>query len=381
MLFDTNELLAALKSVCATTPVKLVLSNPVDEKAYRRVNISLIKNAYRVEKLTLTQAFHELIAPNVLEDFLCIQMQNNFRQLHAWTHEGKELAVKISKNGKILTNAAKSKATVKIQDSHNREKTYLIPEGANVPALYDMGVFTTEGNVAAGMAHKFRQINRFIEFVDDLYKNECPDPIKILDFGCGKSYLTFLVHHYFTHIKRVRTDITGLDLKRDVVDLCNKSAEKYGCDGLVFKQGDIGEYSSFTADLLISLHACDTATDDAIHAGIKNNVGAMLVAPCCQHELMGQMNPQSLALTARYGVVKERIAAALTDAVRANVLLSQGYKTQVMEFVDLAHTPKNLLIRAVRADVPEKTRRAALDEVRAVVDEFGFEPAIVRLVL
>ena len=413
-----------------------------------------------------------------------IAPSSKFSQLHAWDQSGMEYTMKITKQGKILTNKHKVKNKIShaanagifnantsnanisnaatpstdntpstntsntdkpntdtfhfknISMTHNREKNYIISEaeGAKIPVLRDMGIFTAQGKVAANMYDKFRQINRFLEFIHDIYKNDAhkfqshtagtppyqrpsevlpaenpatpssrncfrdsseilpaekstiappPDtfraPIKIVDFGCGKSYLTFLIYHYFTKILNIEANITGLDLKQSVIENCQQAAKKYGYDGLNFQLGDIADHQSFTADLLITLHACNTATDHAIFNAIKNNTHVILSAPCCQHELNQQFKPNRLHLLSRYGVVKERTAALLTDAIRANLLTWAGYKTQLLEFVDFAHTPKNLLIRAVKSHIPKEKREKAFAEVMEITAEFNLHPTLLNL--
>jgi SAM-dependent methyltransferase len=242
-----------------------------------------------------------------------------------------------------------------------------------------MGVFTREGKIAAGMGGKFRQINRFLETLDDIYGASPPEKIKAVDFGCGKSYLTFLVYHYFTRILGAKAEITGLDLKSGVIGTCSAAAARYGYEGLSFKQGDIADCGNLGADLLISLHACDTATDHALFNAVKNGIPVIFAVPCCQHELNSQVAPASLKLLARHGVIRERAAALLTDALRANLLTAAGYKTQLLEFIDLEHTPKNIMIRAVKAAIPGHKRNEAMDEARAAISEFGVDPTLMRL--
>ena len=371
----------AIKKIQAAAPYKLVISSPTAGQEFRRVNLTLGDKGYYAEKLTETQAFHERVEAGELFAYLSGLFDMGFRQLHAWDKEGREYALKLSKSGRVLTNSGKTGSAPKLTGNkgHNREKRYIISEGIYVPALKDMGVITSGGAIGAQMHDKFRQINRFLEFIDDVYKDGAPEPVRVVDFGCGKSYLTFLTYYYFTEIRGVKAQILGLDLKDDVIRSCREAAERYGYEGLSFQKGDIAHYKDFEADMLISLHACDTATDHALFNAVKNNVRVILAAPCCQHEIKGQMNPVSLKLFSRYGAVKERAAALLTDAIRANLLTMAGYRTQILEFVDFTHTPKNLLIRAVKGNIPEEKRRQARDEVLAVAEEFGFKPMLLRL--
>ncbi|MCL2702177.1 MAG: SAM-dependent methyltransferase [Defluviitaleaceae bacterium] len=374
-----NGLEKSLNGIAAAAPEKLVLSGPEKGAAFRRVNIRLGKQGYQVEKLTETQAFHERIGEGKLAAYLSGLFGMGFRQLHAWDADGREYAVRVAKSGKVISNKRNAGVKPVERTEHDRDKRYIISEGADVPAFRDMGIFTASGKVAANMYDKFKQINRFLEIIDDVYKSGVPNPVRVADFGCGKSYLTFLVYYYFTVIKGVSAEIVGLDLKEDVIKSCRETAERYGYTGLSFKRGNIAEYDNFQADLLISLHACDTATDYALFNAVKNNARVILVSPCCQHELNGQMRAENLGLFTRYGLLKERAAAVLTDAIRANLLTYAGYKVQILEFVDLSHTPKNVLIRAVKANLPRENRQAAYEEAMAAIKEFNLDPAFLRL--
>ena len=218
--------------------------------------------------------------------------------------------------------------------------------------LVDLGVQTPEGRVIKAKYNKFRQINRYLEFIEDVLK-KLPDegPLFIIDFGCGKSYLTFAMYYYLHELRRYETEIVGLDLKADVIADCNALAVKYGYRGLHFEQGDIGSYTcSRRVDMVVSLHACDTATDYALEKAIRWNAKVILAVPCCQHEVNRQIQNRELAPLLKYGLLKERMAALATDAIRAGLLEEMGYETQILEFIDMEHTPKNLLIRAVKRE-------------------------------
>jgi hypothetical protein len=270
---------------------------------------------------------------------------------------------------------------VVIEKRHDRVKKYLLPEGTAVGPLFDMGVYTLEGKVAAQMHDKFRQINRFLEMAADALPGDA-DSFYAVDFGCGKSYLTFITYYFFTEIRGFKNvKMTGLDLKKDVIESCAAAANKYGYSGLSFRQADIADYDCSGADMVISLHACDTATDRALFNAIKSGVKIILAAPCCQHELNAQIKSEDLHLLMRYGAVKERFAALMTDAVRANLLAYCGYRTQLMEFVDLTHTPKNLLIRAVKTKSPKHVKEMYLREAKDLCEAFGAEPELMRLIM
>jgi SAM-dependent methyltransferase len=244
-----------------------------------------------------------------------------------------------------------------------------------------MGVFTRDGQVINAKYDKFKQINRFIEILDDEISKRNAKQLNVIDFGCGKSYLTFVVYYYLTKIRGMEVKMIGLDLKEDVIRKCNASAEKYGYDGLHFELGDINGYTApFDVDMVITLHACDTATDFALFNAIQWKAKMIFSVPCCQHELNAQMKPENLTILSEYGILQERFAAIATDAIRGNLLTWCGYKTQLLEFIDFEHTPKNILIRAVRREIiPQAVRDKAIGEVEGLMKEFAFDPTLYRL--
>ncbi|MGN0352077.1 MAG: class I SAM-dependent methyltransferase [Roseburia sp.] len=363
---------------------KIILSKPKDKAAeYRKIIIEKKKDYFQAARYTEKQVFHVNLKQEELKFFLEEQLEKFFSQLNAWD-EKKEYMLLISKKGKItFKGMAGNPQTVRKEQSseHNRKKNYILEEGQTIPALVDMGVFTKEGKIVRTMYDKFRQINRFLEIVEDGVKEYGKDEIHIIDFGCGKSYLTFILYYYFTEIKQLKTQIIGLDLKKDVIEKCNQTAEKYGYENLHFELGDINGYQApFDVDMVVTLHACDTATDFALYNAIKWNAKMIFSVPCCQHELNQQMKTEELSLFTRYGIIKERMAALTTDAIRGNLLEYCGYKTQILEFIDFEQTPKNLLIRAVRKPVvPASVKRKYLAEVHAAMEEFQVSPTLYRL--
>ena len=324
--------------------LKITLSDTKSETkkiVIRKVEIKN-KNMWQIEKYIGAQVFHENVNSlnDVVIDF------SDYNQI-LFTEVGENKTFFKAKNGyKLKTNANTIKT---IETSHNKQKNYIINEGDNVPALVDLGVFTKDGKIVKDRYDKFKQINKFIEIINDSFKNIKQKEITILDFGCGKSYLTFLVYYYFVEIKKVKATIIGYDLKQDVVENCNKIAQKYGYENLKFYVSDVKRDELFKGkiDMIITLHACNTATDFALNFAINNQVKNIFSVPCCQHEInqtIKQGGDFDLLLTD--GLIKERFAALLTDAFRVEILRAKGYSVDVIEFVDFAHSPKNLMIRA-----------------------------------
>lgn len=371
-----HTLESALSRAFSEDTYKCVVSNPLSGDI-RRVEIRLAEGVYHVEKLTETQAFHDNLPYREARALVETLLQGSHRSLVSWDGEH-EHSVKISKKGRVLYSKRQNSDAPKSDASHNREKSYIIPEGKIVPPLVDMGIFTEDGKVREAMRDKYRQINRFVELIDDEVKRTDKKRLRVLDFGCGKAYLTFVLYHYFTEIRGLEVKMTGLDLKADVIEKCSAAALKYSYDGLRFKTGDIVDYDAVGGtDLVISLHACDTATDFALMNAILWGAEMIFAVPCCQHELNMQLKSESLRLLTRYGLVKERFAALLTDSIRANLLECAGYRTQVVEFVDILHTPKNVMLRAVKK--PGRDRAKALAEVEAAIREFNISPTLYRL--
>lgn len=378
-----NELNELLEQILTDDIKKIVISKQKNkEVSYRKIDIEKKENFYQAAKYTEKQVFHENLQPERLLGWLLERMKSEYGQLNAWS-DAKEYSLLISKKGQVSFAKKTRKEQVKMSSDHNRKKNYLLQEGNIIPPLLDMGIFTKEGKVVASMYDKFKQINRFLEIVDDSVKEWEKDELNIIDFGCGKSYLTFILYYYFTEIRKRKVNMIGLDLKEDVIRKCNAAAQKYGYENLKFELGDINGYQcEKPVDIVVTLHACDTATDYALHNALTWKASMIFSVPCCHHEVNGQMRTDDLKLLTKYGIVKERFAALLTDSIRANLLEYSGYKTQLLEFVDLSHTPKNLLIRAVRRDItPRKLREQALREAEAAMEEFHCEPMLYQLLV
>ena len=367
----------AIKELFANPLLKGVISNPKGETEFRQIRFRQLREGYQIEKLTQKQAFHDDCDKEALADVVEAFLHQGFRQLDAWS-EDTAFCLKISKKGKV-TLLKKNQATQK-DTAHNREKQYLLKEDTCIPPLVDLGVFTKEGKVVRSMYGKFRQINRFTELIRDGMEELKQSEIHILDFGCGKSYLTFILYHYLTQVRGMQTHITGLDLKAEVIADCNRLAEKYGYENLQFQVGDINGYTCQTPpDMVISLHACDTATDYALFNAVQWNCKLIYSVPCCQHEVNAQIQGGDLTLLTRYGLIQERFSALATDALRGALLEACGYQVQMLEFVDFSHSPKNLLIRAVKKNVSAEKRRKALSQAEMLMKQFSIEPTLYRL--
>lgn len=378
-----DEIGLIIEKIINLKTYKIILSNPVNKDSkYKKVHVKLKKDSYQIESFTDTQVFHQNMSFYEIKEYLIEAIKSDFRQLNAWD-DMKEHSVKVSNKGKILTNSVASKIKPKLETGHNREKNYILKEGEQIPALIDMGIFTKEGKVVKSMYDKYRQINRFVEIIDDeIERLDSEKQLHIVDFGCGKSYLTFVLYYYFKEIKKLDISMTGLDLKNDVIRKCNESAEKYGYSNLKFEIGDINGYKfNGETDMVITLHACDTATDYALYNAIKSDAKMIFSVPCCQHELNNQIKSDDYSILTKYGIIKERTAALMTDAIRANLLEYCGYKTQLLEFIDLTHTPKNILIRAVKTNIPESKKKESIRDVEKLMEEFHLEPTLYKLIL
>ncbi|WP_294157059.1 SAM-dependent methyltransferase [uncultured Clostridium sp.] len=380
-----EELKKAVSEIAKEKIIKAVISNKMNSAVkYNKIVFLLKENKekeyYQIEKYTDKQVFHENVDLDIFEEKFTEYLQNSYKQVSAWA-ENITYDLRISKKGKVHLGKKKASNQNLAKKSHNKKKNYILKEGMIIEPLIDLGVFTKEGKVINSKYDKYKQINRFVETIDDEIKKNDYKELTILDFGCGKSYLTFVLYYYFVKIKNINVKMIGLDLKEDVIKKCNEIAKAYKYDNLHFELGDINGFKyNNKVDMVITLHACDTATDYALYNAVKWNAKMIFSVPCCQHELNSQMKSDELSIITRYGIVQERVAALMTDAVRANILEACGYKTQLLEFIDIAHSPKNILIRASKGNMSKDKREKAISEVNNLVNKFNFEPTLLKLV-
>ena len=348
--------------------IDMTISNPRNKDGVTKVKIRPVIIAgnllYQTTEYIGTQVFHKNSTQEEVKEKIIFYLNNNFKQAHL---ETKELRadILVSKKGMVTIKVKQNKNVQIVNNtlSHNRNKRYILEEGKPVDFLIDLGVMTREGKIVNARYDKFRQINRFLEFIEDILpKLDKNEEQTIIDFGCGKSYLTFAMYYYLKVLRGYNINVIGLDLKKDVIEKCNRLKDKYGYEKLNFYLGDIASYEGVNkVDMVVTLHACDTATDYALYKAVNWGAKVILSVPCCQHELNKQIKNDTLASVFSYGIIKERMAALMTDAMRAELLKQCGYDVQILEFIDMEHTPKNLLIRAVYtgkvADTKDKTDR------------------------
>lgn len=327
--------------------------------------------------------FHKNYEKAELLEQLDHWLRKDYRQLQMDTTT-QSIQALVSKKGKttVKQKIARDMRSARVLD-HNRKKRYLLEEGTPIPFLVDLGVMTAEGTIVRSRYDKFRQINRYLEFVEDILPELDKDrELTLIDFVCGKSYLTFALYYYLTVKKQYRIRMIGLDLKKDVMEHCQELAEKYGYDRLTFLTGDIADYDGVEmVDMVVSLHACDTATDYALEKALQWNAKVIFAVPCCHHELNRQMHSTEMNPVLKYGLIQERMAALMTDAFRADVLELEGYQVQVLEFIDMEHTPKNILIRAVKQNtpLPFEKKEKLLDSLQTCMGIWNVNPLFYRL--
>ena len=390
-----DELRKLLQQFLNPNLIQAVLSNTKNPEAGTKLKIRpvLIKGELYFQETLYrgTQVFHE----NFKEPEMALRVEHYLTELFRqgeFKTASSEATVLVSKKGKITIKQKKTANAKSLPDngtglenlSHNRQKQYILQEGNPVDFLMGLGVQTPDGKIAKARYDKFRQINRYLEFIEDILE-ELPKnrTIRIIDFGCGKSYLTFAMYYYLHEMQHRDIEVTGLDLKTDVILHCNRLAERLGYEHLHFERGDISTYEGTdSVDMVVSLHACDTATDYALEKAVKWGASVIMAVPCCQHEVNKQIKCSELKPVLKYGIIKERMSALITDALRADILENCGYDTQILEFIDMEHTPKNLLIRAVKkknvsaGTMVPKSRR---NDVEGVTEFLHINPTLKQL--
>lgn len=387
---ECKEIKQALELFLNESLERVLMSNPTDSGKISRSRIRplLMKGrlVFQAEEQAGKQAFHRNLDKDEAADYVTGLLEGSFRQAEITSGLGKALIL-VSKKGKVTVKVKRYPLSVRIQPagesgapgplSHNRKKHYILEEGIPVPFLVDLGVMTKEGRVVNSRYDKYRQINRFLEFIEDILPNlDQGRESTIIDFGCGKSYLTFAMYYYLKELKGYPVRIIGLDLKEDVIEHCSRLGRQYGYEGLSFCHGDIASFEGVEkVDMVVTLHACDLATDYALEKAVNWGARVILSVPCCQHELNRQMENSLLGPVLQYGLIKERMAALYTDAIRAQVLEYRGYRTQILEFIDMEHTPKNILIRAVR----QGRKRDNGLQIRELAEFLHVKPTVVEL--
>jgi len=394
--------------------LSVTLSKPTGEvekklgKEYQKIKIRAVNTAegasYQAEMFTKTQVFHQKFSEGELADFLKANSGSTFKNVVTRT-DSEEITLLTNKKGKttelrkkltstVPERSRRAEAAVPLKILPAKKKNYLLPEGRPVPFLVLLGIMNDEGKVISSRYDKFRQINRFLEFIDDILpdftdKTAEGQPLRIADFGCGKSYLTFAVHYFLTEIRHINCEIEGLDLKEEVISYCNDMAAKLGLKGLIFHTGNIADYSgAHSPDIVITLHACDTATDYALKYAVERNARAILSVPCCQHQINTQLQnrgkaggatgevPAEFESLLKWGIIREKFSSLVTDALRGEWLEQQGYKVQMLEFIDMEHTPKNILIRAVKKNGGFDTASLKPTQPPALMSSLGIKPEL-----
>lgn len=361
---------------------KAVFSQPIDKTDYTKVSIRPVmlrgQLQYQLERFRDNKAFHQNVSGEELLKIAESDLEGRYRQALVVT-DAATTQYSLKQNGSYKKHTTASVPLPGPVRSHNREKEYILKEGENIPALVDLGVFTQDFKIVRAKYDKYKQINRFIELIDHAFKDYGKNEITILDFGCGKSYLTFILYYYFAVKRGMAATIIGYDLKADVVQRCGEIAKKYGYTGLEFVHADVTKdvLTDRNIDMIVTLHACDVATDFALHYAIQKKADFIFSVPCCQHEVNSSIHKGGdLDMLLKYGIIKERISALLTDSIRANVLEDMGYTVDMIEFIDFDHSPKNIMIRAKRNGKPGTKGRKQAQEL---ANRYGFKQTLLEL--
>lgn len=379
---ETQDLGNLLQSIFDDDSLILaVLSSPLKgERSKATIRPVLVKGLlhYQLTEQRGQQAHHSNLQRDACIAWLKLYILD-FKQTYLYTTSADYHVLIGKKKHLTILNKAPTKNPRELL--HNRQKEYVLEEGIPIPFLIHLGVMNPAGKVYPAKKDKFRQINRFLEMIEDILPHLDPSQaVRVVDFGCGKAYLTFALYHYLKNVKGYAIQMVGLDLKADVIRYCQELAQTLGYDNdLQFIQGDINAFDSEKGiDLVISLHACDTATDAALEKAIRWQAKVILCVPCCQHELLHQVEQESLKPLLKHGILKERFSALVTDAARVQLLEVLGYQTQIMEFIDLEHTPKNLLIRAIRHSQRSERQTSAWEVYKKFKCTLNIAPSLER---
>ncbi len=361
---------------------KAVLSQPTNPLFDSKISIRPIMaksgRIFQAERFRDTKVFHENLDITALMKLFRDELDGRYRQvLIVTTDTAAQYSLKTNGSYKKSVTAAVPKPAAAL--THNREKSYILAEGENIPALVDLGVFSSDFHIVKAKYDKYKQINRFVELIDQAIAKDGRKKFTILDFGCGKSYLTFILYYYLTVKRGIEAEIIGYDLKEDVVEKCSGIAEKYGYTGLRFVRADVTRDALYDRhiDMIVTLHACDTATDYALFYALSKKADYIFSVPCCQHEVnLSIKKGGELDIFLEHGIIKERMCALLTDSIRADVLEDMGYKVDMIEFIDFEHSPKNIMLRAVRTG---KAGQRKTDRAKELAERYGFEQTLLKL--
>lgn len=384
-MLNKDELVSQLGNIVDVDTIQgVTVSNPIKKNTELGTKIKIVpvlvknKKSFQFSKYVGEKVFHNNCDLNNFFNVLVEEMETNFKQCEIVAN--KRLTILMNKKKQFTLTGVKENLSVNAKAvSHNKAKQYILPDGQYVDWMYKLGLIDKNGVVLAHRQKKFRQINKFLEMLRDVEKH-IPENSTIVDMGCGKSYLTFATYYYFNVIKNKNVKIDGYDLKKDVVEYCNSLSEKFGFDNLKFYCKDIAEIDNDDnkISMIITLHACDTATDYAIYHGIRWNCNVIINVPCCQHELFHQMKNSAFHMITEHGILKERFAAMLTDSIRSRILNLVGYKSEIMEFIEIENTPKNLMIRSIKNNKPmDNDKKHELDEI---IEQYGISPTLYNLI-
>ncbi len=369
---------------------QIVVSNPRRKEGVQKIKVRPVmirgELLYQESRFIGTQVFHENVPADKLITNVIYEAETGFRQVEIRAR-GWQATALIGRKGNLTLKKKKAAQICLPEPEHNRKKKYILDENVPVGFLQDLGIQTAKGHIIKDKFNKFKQINRFLEFIEDVLPSFPSErPVKIIDFGCGKSYLTFAMYYYLKVLKQYDVEINGLDRKADVIDTCSRLSAKYGYENLHFHQGDIKDYmQTGRVDMVVTLHACDTATDYALEKAVKWGAEVILCVPCCQHELNAQMQCAPLQEIFSYGLIKERAAALFTDALRGQLLEAKGYDVQILEFIDMEHTPKNIMLRCVKRrrgcndDAERQYRRRKEEQTAACMEFLQVQPTLAKL--